>query len=157
MKYYIAYGSNLSVSQMNYRCPNAIYVGTSELEDMQLLFRGSKTGSYLTIEKKAGSKVPVLVWQVSDADEWSLDIYEGYPNFYRKENLEITVHSLLDGKAIGNVNAFVYIMDYRRPLGAPTQHYFDVCSEGYARFGFDLNILETALRQSQKPLIRKIK
>lgn len=155
MKYYIAYGSNLSVSQMNYRCPDAIYVGTGELQDMQLLFRGSQTGSYLTIEKKAGIKVPVLIWQVSDADERSLDIYEGYPKFYRKENLEITVHSLIDGKPIGSVNAFVYIMDYKRPLGIPTLRYFDVCSEGYRRFGFDPKTLEVALRQSQERLEKR--
>ena len=33
MKYYLAYGSNLSVGQMLDRCPDAIYVGTSEIRD----------------------------------------------------------------------------------------------------------------------------
>lgn len=53
-KYYLAYGSNLSMGQMAERCPDAVYVGTAEIADYQLLFKGSLTGSYLTIEKKKG-------------------------------------------------------------------------------------------------------
>ena len=55
MKNYIAYGSNLNVGQMSRRCPGAIPVGTARIENYELLFRGSKTGSYLTIEPKEGS------------------------------------------------------------------------------------------------------
>ena len=50
-RYYIAYGSNLNVRQMRMRCPSARIIGTSVLKDYELLFKGSKTGSYLTIEK----------------------------------------------------------------------------------------------------------
>ena len=65
-KYYLAYGSNLSMAQMAQRCPDAVYVGTAELKDYQLLFKGSQSGSYLTVEPKKGSMVPVLVWRISD-------------------------------------------------------------------------------------------
>ena len=51
-KYYLAYGSNLNVQQMRYRCPDATIFGTAEIPDYQLLFKGSMTGSYLTIEKR---------------------------------------------------------------------------------------------------------
>ena len=44
-RYYIAYGSNLNVQQMRWRCPGARIIGTSELQDYRLLFKGSKTGS----------------------------------------------------------------------------------------------------------------
>ncbi len=151
MKFYLAYGSNLSVEQMLQRCPQAIYVGTGELKDYRLLFRGSLTGSYLTIERKRNRTVPVLVWMVTDEDEAALDLYEGYPRFYRKEELQVEVRSLIDGSAIGTVPAFVYVMDATRPLGRPTERYFWVCAEGYERFGFDLAILEKALRESSKP------
>ena len=77
--YYASYGSNLSVRQMLERCPDAIYVGTAELKGWRLLFKGSQSGSYLTIEKKKGRKVPVLVWKVSKRDEKKLDVYEGFP------------------------------------------------------------------------------
>ncbi len=51
-KFYLAYGSNLNVKQMQFRCPDARIVGTAEIPNYQLLFKGSKTGSYLTIEPK---------------------------------------------------------------------------------------------------------
>ena len=86
-KYYIAYGSNLNVQQMRYRCPGARVVGISSIRDYELLYKGSKTGSYLTIEKKKGSVVPVAVWEVTADDEKRLDAYEGFPNFYYKKNI----------------------------------------------------------------------
>ena len=55
-KYYLAYGSNLNVQQMKYRCPDAKPVGTAWIHGYQSLFKGSKTGSYLTIEKTENSK-----------------------------------------------------------------------------------------------------
>ena len=48
-RYYIAYGSNLNVRQMRMRCPSARIIGTANLKDYELLFKGSKTGSYLTV------------------------------------------------------------------------------------------------------------
>lgn len=51
-RYYIAYGSNLNVRQMKYRCPTAKIAGTAVIRDYELLYKGSKTGSYLTIEKR---------------------------------------------------------------------------------------------------------
>ena len=68
-KYYLAYGSNLSIAQMVQRCPYAVYVGKATIPNYQLLFKGSKTGSYLTIEKADGFTVPVGVWAVTEADE----------------------------------------------------------------------------------------
>ena len=89
-RYYIAYGSTLNIRQMLMRCPDARVVGTSVIEDYQLLFKGSKTGSYLTIEPKEGSSVPVAVWSVSATDELALDRYEGYPSFYYKKAVSYT-------------------------------------------------------------------
>ena len=60
-KYYLAYGSNLNVQQMKFRCPGAKVVGKSVIKNYELLYKGSKTGSYLTIEKKNGSVVPVVL------------------------------------------------------------------------------------------------
>ena len=33
--------------------------------------------------------MPILVWEIQKKDEASLDLYEGYPNFYDKQMLEI--------------------------------------------------------------------
>ena len=107
-KYYLAYGSNLNVRQMAWRCPTAKAVGTAVIKDYELLFKGSKTGAYLTIEPKSGAEVPVAVWSVEPSDELNLDRYEGYPTFYYKTEIELPVR-YFSGKTVGRT-AFVYIM-----------------------------------------------
>lgn len=147
-KYYIAYGSNLNVQQMNQRCPKARVVGTADLNGWQLLFKGSKTGSYLTIEKKKGATVPVAVWEITEDDERSLDRYEGFPTFYYKKTLAITYTGILSGKRY-SCKAMVYIMHEDRPLGLPSDYYVNVCANGYRYFGFDLGCLVDAINNSR--------
>ena len=144
-KYYIAYCSNLNVQQMKFRCPGAKVVGKSVIKNYELLYKGSKTGSYLTIEKKNGSVVPVAVWEVTADDEKRLDAYEGYPNFYYKKNMKITLAET--GKII---NAFVYIMHEERKLGIPSYAYVRTCVQGYRDFGFDLKHLRLAFDISER-------
>ena len=97
-RYYIAYGSNLNIRQMRMRCPSARIIGTSEIPDYELLFKGSKTGSYLTIEPKEGSRVPVAAWEVSAEDELALDRYEGFPTFYYKKEMLLPIKGIRSGK-----------------------------------------------------------
>ena len=144
-KYYIAYGSNLNVKQMKFRCPGAKVVGTSVIKDYQLLYKGSKTGSYLTIEKKKGGMVPVAVWEVTADDEKRLDAYEGYPNFYYKTDMELQLKG-----SRKKINAFVYIMHEERKLGIPSHAYVRTCVQGYRDFGFDLKHLRLAFDISER-------
>ena len=133
-RYYLAYGSNLNMAQMQWRCPGAVPLGTAEIHGYRLIFKGSKSGSYLTIEKADGFSVPVGVWAVTEADEVRLDRYEGYPNFYYKVETEITYKGLVSRKK-RKVKAFVYIMHEDRPYGVPSFRYVETCREGYADFG----------------------
>ena len=136
-KYYIAYGSNMDEEQMAHRCPMARLLGRTELENYCLLFKGSKTGAYATIEPEEGSRVPVLVWTIGKEDEKSLDRYEGYPVFYYKKDLEID----LDGKRVA---ALVYIMDESREYGKPSERYYGVLERAYRKYGFSTEILTEA-------------
>ena len=147
--YYIAYGSNLNVRQMKFSCPGAKVVGTSVIKDYQLLYKGSKTGSYLTIEKKKGGMVPVAVWEVTADDEKRLDAYEGYPNFYYKTDMQLTVKSHITGRK-KKLDAFVYIMHEERKLGIPSYAYVRTCVQGYRDFGFDLKHLRLAFDISER-------
>lgn len=148
-RYYIAYGSNLNIPQMRFRCPDARIIGTANLDGWELLFKGSKTGSYLTIEQKAGSTVPVAVWEVSEADERNLDRYEGFPTFYYKSELNLTIKDIKSGK-LRNRRVFVYIMHEDRPIGKPSHYYLSTCIYGYKSFGFDLDILADAYDKSKE-------
>lgn len=147
-RYYLAYGSNLNLQQMALRCPMAKPVGTAVIRDYELLFKGSKTGAYLTIEPKSGAEVPVAVWAVELADEKRLDVYEGFPAFYYKAELELPVR-YFSGKTVAR-KTFVYIMHEERPLGLPSGSYVRTCLEGYGNFGFDENVLLAALENSRR-------
>lgn len=150
-KYYIAYGSNLNYIQMQIRCPKAKIMGTTMLEGWELLFKGSKTGSYLTIEPKEGSKVPVAIWKITEEHERTLDLYEGFPNFYYKKEIEVTMNS---GRKI---NAFAYIMHEERPIGLPSKDYVRTCHTGYEYFGFNKEFFHKAVEESERRMYHEEK
>ena len=138
-KMYIAYGSNMDEGQMAHRCPTARLLGQTEVEGYRLLFKGSLTGAYATIEPQEGGRVPALVWEIGEADEASLDRYEGFPSFYYKKDLTVS----LGGQ---EVTAMVYIMDERRRLGEPGGAYYGVLERAYEKFGFPMETLQAALK-----------
>ena len=148
-RYYLAYGSNLNVRQMRMRCPTARMIGTATIEDYRLMFKGSKTGSYLTIEPEEGCSVPVGVWEVSEADELALDRYEGFPTFYYKKELELPITGIRTEK-VRRRKAFVYIMHEDRLLGVPSNMYMRICMEGYMDFGFNYDTLWEAYEYSRQ-------
>ena len=121
-RYYIAYGSNLNILQMRWRCPSARIIGTSVI---------------LTIEQEPGYRVPVAVWEVSPADEAALDHYEGFPNFYYKREMDLDIVGI-KSKKVRRRNVFVYIMHEERQIEIPGNGYMRVCLEGYKDFGFDI-------------------
>lgn len=151
-RYYLAYGSNLNIPQMRWRCPHARIIGTGEIKDYELLFKGSMTGYYLTIEEAKGKRVPVAVWEVSGTDERALDRYEGYPRFYYKKDMEIEVQSIRT-EEIDIRKAFAYIMNEESSPGVPTTGYYSTCLEGYISFGFDERFLIEAVRRSKEMTI----
>ena len=138
---YIAYGSNLNLPQMAFRCPTAKVVGANELKDYELLFRGGRRSSVATVEPLKGSSVPVLLWKLKERDLQALDRYEGYPSFYRKEILPVE----LKGKTIP---AMVYIMNDGHSFGSPSDFYLNTIMEGYQSAGFDTEFLEQAVEKS---------
>jgi len=136
---YIAYGSNLNLEQMAYRCPTAQIVGTATLRNWRLMFY-----SVATIERHKGGEVPVLVWRIQPGDEQALDRYEGWPCFYRKERLRVTVYGR-------RVYAMVYIMNTEgRHYCAPGRDYLGTIHQGYLDADFDRKILLKAVEDSGK-------
>jgi hypothetical protein len=139
---YAAYGSNLNLEQMGFRCPYAKVIGSGVLPGYQLLFRGGDGGAVATVEPKKGSSVPVLLWEITSRDEEALDRYEGWPRLYRKEIVAVKY-----GKK--PVEAMAYIMNDGRPLGTPGEYYLDTIAAGYDSAGFDRNVLEQAVQDSK--------
>lgn len=146
----IAYGSNLNLEQMSYRCLTAKVYGKGMLRDYRLLFKGSTENAYLTIEPYKGGRVPVVIWELQPEDEKALDFYEGYPNFYYKEDLEVELES---GE---RVTAMIYIMTdkikERIHINLPSRRYLNVVKEGYKAAGFDKKFIDEALDISEKAM-----
>ena len=67
---YIAYGSNINLKQMAYRCPHSKVVGTSEIKDYEL-----SSGGVMTTVPSKGTSVPVLIWELDERDLPTLNRY----------------------------------------------------------------------------------
>lgn len=137
---YCAYGSNCSLSQMDYRCPNSYVVGNGKLKGYRLVFN---VHADIIKTDNENDFVPVVVWNIADSDWVRLDMYEGYPSYYVKE----TVNVILDNEKIEK--AIVYVMaDNRKGICPPAQSYFDGIYKGYIENGIDVEYLYEALEHS---------
>lgn len=177
-RYYFAYGSNLNIEQMLARCPGAEIVGWARLKGHELLFKGSKTGSYLTVKPGEGS-VWIGVWSISAENEHTLDKYEGVPKFYEKREIALDVHlvptprphpttyrehctvrdvasftsaaalAIYGEGGIETLKGFIYIMaEGHRPYIPPRR--FQTYVEGFEAFGFPKADLSDALVRSPR-------
>lgn len=142
-KLYAAYGSNLNLKQMAYRCPDATVVGTAELEGFELVFRGGPGCGVATVEPREGSSVPIVLWEISKRDEKNLDRYEGWPHFYGKQTLPFEAEDQ-------TIPAMIYIMTSGRDAAQPSTGYYETILEGYEDNGLDPEVLEQALERTQE-------
>ncbi len=133
---YFAYGSNINLEQMEYRCPDASVVGPVSLENYELLFR---RGGFATIAPKEGGKVHGLLWSITPGCERSLDRYEGYPRFYNKRMVSVRDS---EGRSL---SVMAYVMDerFREPM-LPTTDYYNGILEGYRCSGLPVTALKKA-------------
>ena len=95
--------------------------------------RGSLS-AVATVEPKAGSNVPVLIWEIEPEDERNLDIYEGYPRLYGKVDLEVQTED-------GSESIMAYTMNEGHEIGKPSMRYLETITTGYLEAGFDVNRL----------------
>lgn len=148
-KYYLAYGSNLNLNQMQKRCPTAKLVGKTLINDYRLVFKGKSNVGFLTIEPSEHSLVPLGVFEITEFDEHNLDWYEGYPTFYTKEYFDV----YLDGQII---KGLIYIMNPNYTYALPSMDYLTTCTIGYNDFGFNRAILSEAVETSFNNLGNKL-
>ena len=132
---YIAYGSNINLEQMAFRCPHSKVVGVSGIKDFELEFRG-----VATIVPKENASVPVLIWELDERDLPTLNRYEGYPRLYRQEKMPFE----LNGQSY---EGMAYLMN-REGISPPSQQYYNTILQGYRENGLDESFLQTALEKS---------
>lgn len=73
-QFYFAYGSNLDFAQMSHRCPGAEYLGAATLDGFALRMDGA---GFATVVPCPVSHVQGVLWDLSNANEASMDRFEG--------------------------------------------------------------------------------
>lgn len=118
---YAAYGSNMNLEQMAYRCPFSKVVGKGIIENYKLKF-----SYHADIVPADGKCVPVVLWEVPEYDFRTLDCYEGVKGgYYKRVNLPVRINN-------GNVkNAIVYVMCGEHEFSMPSETYYLIIKQGY--------------------------
>lgn len=89
---YFGYGSNLWKHQMVQRCPTSAYLGIARLEGYRWIINDRGYANVVEIpakddEEKRKDEVWGLVYSLQEEDERRLDVNEGVPITYTKENI----------------------------------------------------------------------
>lgn len=126
---YFAYGSNMSIRQMDRRCPGASAIGAARLDEHAFRIN---IRTYATVVPSPGESVLGVVWELTPAHESALDRYEGIAeNLYYRERQTVTF--LEDGQ---QRECLVYIATHD-DIGRPRRPYIAGILEAANHWRFD--------------------
>jgi hypothetical protein len=129
---YFAYGSNLNHFQMEKRCKDSIFLKKINLKDYKLTFRSRYRAA--DIEYKKGSLVEGGLFEISKIDEKKLDVYEDFPNLYKKYYFYYHEKKVM-----------TYTMVKKSPYMFPEKKYLNMIIRGYRDCNLDKKYLIKAL------------
>ena len=148
-RFYFAYGSNMDLSQMDFRCPAAKVAETVRLEGFRLAFCGrDPAGGVATILKEEGSYVDGVLWKITRECEESLDFYEGYPRFYGKETIRVRNQEGMETESM----AYVMNPPMRDCPAVPAKIYLDGIIKGCRQNGIPEEPVEEAVKRSRREI-----
>lgn len=140
-KLYLAYGANVCPTIFAQRCPNARRLGTVELRDYMLVFRG-----VADLVRQPGATAVAVVWEISATDEEALDKHESLGTRYMKRLIDLDV-------AGERRTAMMYVMVKRlkeKGQQLPYAAYEACLKQGYAGAGLDVERIEKAKARAQR-------
>jgi hypothetical protein len=150
---YFAYGSNMNLNQMAFRCPDAEVVDTVRLEGYRLAFRTNGGGNGVaTILPEPDSFVDGVLWRISERDEQHLDHYEGFPFLYGKEPVTVTDQ---DGVR-REIMAYTMNSPYKEVPAMPSKAYLEGILNGCRQNGIETASVLEAVWLTQRELPEKI-
>lgn len=140
--FYIAYGSNMNLDQMMFRCPNSKRMCNGELRGWKLVFN---THADIIPTGDENDRLPVVVWLIAKSDWKNLDRYEGFPRYYVKRKIPCW----LDGMDKPEPNCIAYVMaENRKGFAPPYNNYLDVVMDGCKQNGIGVEYLMDAIEES---------
>ncbi len=129
---YFAYGSNLNHFQMKRRCKDSVFLKKINLSNFKLTFRSKYRAA--DIEPKKNSIVSGALFEISKSDEKKLDIYEDYPNLYKKYYFYYYRNKVM-----------TYTMVKKSQFRFPAERYLNVVKKGYKDCKLNLKFLKQGL------------
>jgi len=141
--YYFAYGANLNLDGMEFRCPGYKKVEAALLHNYKLVFRG-----VADVVPSEGNTVMGAVYLLTEEHFQALDRFEGYPNLYIRKVVEVET---LSGRKI---KAIIYLMRQKRKPQPPSGYYLDTIITGLRQWNlaesYQIELLEqTELLEQQ--------
>ena len=130
---YFAYGSNLNHFQMKKRCKDSKFLKKYILKDFILTFRSIYRAA--DIEVKKNSVVQGALFEISKSDEKKLDLYEDFPNLYKKIYFKYN-----------NEKVMTYTMVKKSIFMYPSERYLNIIKQGYKDCNLDNQYLKKALK-----------
>jgi len=122
--FYFAYGSNMNIEQMNFRCPNSRTLGKISILGYQFIINSRGVA---TIIPRNYSTVNGVLWSINLKNELNLDYYEGIKKkIYFKKYFYIP---FLNQKIL----ILVYIA-FNQIIGIPKKGYLEKVIDGAKSF-----------------------
>ena len=146
---YFAYGANLNLDGMKYRCPGFKPIASAVCPDYRFAFKG-----VADIEICPGENVYGALYLLNRKHMQALDRFEGFPRLYIKKKVLVKI---LDGLKPDNWTlATVYVMRNRNNYGTPSPGYLNTILTGCQQWELPQNYQkEIMLRAHHPELIKK--
>lgn len=141
---YAAYGANTNIDSMRRRCPDSNpYGGWELLSDSRAILMNHELvfNRYADVRPRPGTGVELAIWEVTAEDLADLDVFEGYPTFYGRKQVQVRLAS---GRPL---TVWIYYMQDNQNIAAPSTSYVNMLREGYQEFGMDARQIDRALLQ----------
>ena len=142
----------MNLNQMAFRCPDAQVVDTVRLEGYRLAFCMNGGGhGVATILPEPDSFVDGVLWRISERDEQSLDLYEGFPRLYGKESVTVVDPDGLKRE----VMAYTMNSPYKDVPALPSKSYLEGILNGCRQNGIETASVLEAVWITQRELPEK--
>ena len=133
---YYAYGANSNIDSMAHRCPAALDLGPAQLHNYQYRF-----SRHADIVPGVGTVQGVL-WDITEDCLESLDLFEGYPEYYERKTVLVEHRGQLK-------EALVYYMTPGLIDALPSTGYLNLVLEGFQEHGIDTKQIFDALKTAE--------
>ncbi|KAI9758616.1 MAG: hypothetical protein M4579_002992 [Chaenotheca gracillima] len=147
---YFAYGSNMSLAQMQQRCSGSQYLGVGVLGGWRWMINERHFANIVPSESDV---VYGLLYTLTETDVERLDVNEGVPYAYTRETMSVEVEKQIRGTApLSTVESLVYVDSKRITDSTPYAEYIERMNQGIVD-ALEKGVSSTYIDQSLRPFI----